>query len=211
MGLWYWPDSHWVRVPLYRDRHDGKALICGTGPSLATAPQPADRLRISLNFAFLKVEPHIAVAMDFPVLLGDMVHRPFMKVFRGNYGDELVDNKAAKLYPNTFFADTDMNNRPHEAMFDHASDTTMFIWTKTTLAVAVHLALWLGYRNLGFIGVDLYNDLVPGQVSSSTDQTLECEYQWMRWFAKEAKCHGITLGTYSPNSRLTTVMPLLEA
>ena len=211
MALWSWPNSQWVKVPLYRDAHSGKALIYGTGPSLATAPTPPDRLRISLNFAFLKIEPHIAVAMDFPALFGDLVHRPFMKVFRGNYGVELVDGREARLYPGTFFADTDMKNRPHEAMFNHAGDDTVFIWTKTTLAVAVHLALWLGYRNLGFAGVDLSNNLVPGQPMTSTDQTLEQEYQWMRWFAKESKRRGIILGTYSQESRLTEIMPILEA
>ena len=56
--------------------------------------------------------------------------------------------------PNVLFADVDKNSDP-EAIFKLRNHNIKFVWQKNTLAVALHIAIWMGAKSLFLLGCDL--------------------------------------------------------
>jgi hypothetical protein len=211
MGLWAWDGEEWRKQCWCRDERPGRCVIYGSGPSLKTAPNIPGAFRLVQNHAARFVEPHLWVGLDDPALYDYIAYAPFRRVYRGNYADNLVDGIPARRLPDSYFAD--VKEMSPISIFEQKGIDAAFMWNKNTLAFAVQMALWLGFRVVSFAGIDLKGAYADGRELSEVDR-LDCEKLWdeqlafMKWLAERASARQIRVTCLSPESRLATVMPV---
>jgi hypothetical protein len=188
-----------------------KAVIYGSGKSLRNADKnPEGCMRIVQNWAFKEIEPHIWIGMDEPQTFGiELMNTPYRKVFRGNYAGLKVNGIPAKEYPETYFIDVKPQDR--KSVFKNKGLDCQFYWNKNTMQVAIHLALWMGFKHLAFSGIDLKGHYHDGRKLSPEKENemkrlLNEEFEWLKWFWMCAVYSGIKLENMSKNSRLNEII-----
>lgn len=212
MALWTWTGTSWAKCPWHSlSKGNLKAVIYGSGESLKEVDKaPAGYMRIVQNWAVKEVEPHIWIGMDKPETFGrELMDTPFRKVFRGSYAGELVDGIPAKEYPETYFIDVKQQDRG--AVFHNRGLDCQFYWNKNTMQVAIHLALWMGFKHLAFAGVDLRGNYVDGREltakeKADTERLLKEEFEWMKWFKMCSGFGNIKLENMSGKGRLNEII-----
>jgi len=196
LALWAKTNTGWAKAPLNGTYAGGKALICGCGPSLATADIPEDRVRIVLNDGYKTVRPDIWVALDTPDFFGpDALNQPCLKVLRGGMQSTVVDGKQAGEYPATFFAD--IKEMPQECVFDFPHLEYQFIWKHQTMIFAVQLAWYLGFKDIRFVGVDhapgRHTPVDPPPDPVREQLVFNQQKAFFRWWLPEASRRGLTV------------------
>ena len=82
------------------------------------------------------------------------------------------------------------------------------------MSVAIHVLLWMGAKNIYFVGCDLDNsksDYYHGQKLEDKNKEWNTSlyndlYIWMKWFTRTSKNYNIELKSCSENSRLNNMM-----
>lgn len=217
MALWKYNGCGHVMVPFNAPPHNGVALLMGTGKSLNTISDddiPGNVVKFGLNHSFRAIRPDIFLALDEPAYFGkDVAEAPYIKVFRGNHADVLVDGIASKKYFNTYFADMEVGNR--EKVFSFNGIETKFWWNKSTFYFALHFIYWMGFRKIAFIGVDMKGDYFDSRTLSVEEEKdnrnyLEQNFEFMKWYAEAAGNFGMKLVTCSKDSRLNEIMSYMD-
>ena len=208
MALWKWDGYEYLKAAWHSTETGNlKAMIYGTGESLKEADKtPKGFMRFCINHAYKEVEPHIFIGMDDPTKFGrELLEMPFRKVFRGAYASILVDGIAAREYPETYFADVQSDSRG--TIFFNRGPDCNFFFSKKTMIVTLHLALYMGFKHIAFSGVDFGGDYFYNQKLTPMEvQTLNEEFEFMKWFAQYCVKAGITLENTSSKSRLKEIM-----
>lgn len=211
MALWKWTGSSYDKAPWHSlSKGKLKAMIYGSGKSLNDAnPSPDGYMRFTINHAYLKVEPHVFIAMDEDFMKADFMNKPFAKVFRGNHCEYLVDGETkAKEFPETYFADV-IDGGLQSSIFYNRGIDTQFYFARKTLIVTIHLALYMGFKHIAFSGCDFggeYFDKQYGVMTERENRTLNEEFEFMKWFVPTCKTMGITLENTSKISRLNELI-----
>jgi len=218
MALWKWTGTNFEKCAWYStNMHNLKAMIYGCASSLKEAPvNPKGYLRIVQNMGYKVIEPHIWIGMDEPEWFGpEFSEMPYRKVWRGNYAGNLVANIPAKEYPEMYFMDVVKQDR-HELFYRKGLDC-QFVWVGNTMVAAIHLALWMGFKTIGFAGIDLQGMYFDDKDSTLTEQEkintkrlLEEEFEFMTWLVGCGRATGITFENYSKTSRLSEIMPTIK-
>lgn len=207
MALWtknkQWEKCQW--------QADDKAMIYGCGESVKDADtSPEGYTKIVQNYSHNIIQPDIWIGMDKPEAFGrKLLDTPYKKVFRGNYANMLVDGIPACEFPETYWIDVSKQKRA--SVLYNKGINCPFYWNQNTFQVAIHLALWMGFKTLAFAGIDLQgkyfdNRKLTKQQVARTELLLVEEFNWMKWFAECAKKLGITLENMSLTSRLTEII-----
>lgn len=153
-GLWRHNGTQWVLVDWHRAYTPGTCIICGSGMGLTTfVPDPKD-FHICINAAWRFVRPDIWIGMDSPAFFGkELMAQMFRKVLRGGSQDEMVEGAKVHSYPETYFPSN--SDVPLDSvMLDRRAEPT-FVWRKNSFIPAIQLAVWMGFRRIGFAGVNL--------------------------------------------------------
>ena len=211
MALWSWSGAEWDKALWHKLHRPDRAVLYGCGPSLADAdPIEKGAVRFVQNHAFRKVDPHIWIGMDKPDDFGaDLLAVPCRKVFRGNYSMEPLAGKLARDFGDVYFAD--VAEMPKSQIWFGRGPDIKFLWTKNTMTVALHMILWMGFREIVFSGIDLGghyfdNRELTGAQKAKLDQLFNEEYSFLQWFAETAKANDVRLINRSKTSRLADIM-----
>jgi len=226
MALWRWtppPKPHWVKCPWHKQGkwpRPARAVIYGSGQSLISAPVPEDAFRIVFNRAWQVVEPHLWVGLDRPAIFdspnGHLSATTFPKVYRGFFSSYPAlpgdSTQLARDIPCAHFADTATGDRD-EIFANHGLDQT-FLWTENTMHFAIQIALWMGFRDLAFAGIDLHGRYFSREIQQrltlrqikASNQLLVEEFRWFKRFIPEANRRGIRISCLSPGSKLMELL-----
>ena len=91
---------------------------------------------------------------------------------------------------------------------------TRILFGLNVMSVALHVLLWMGAKNIYFVGCDLDNsksDYYHGQKLEDKNKEWNTSlyndlYIWMKWFTRTSKNYNIELKSCSENSRLNNMM-----
>ena len=206
MALWYECGSGPIKLAKSFAKKDLglDVYICCTGPSLADVKneqlQVPGVFTIGINTSYPHIKPNMWIGMDKAGCYDPKLWwEPFLKICRGNYFEEKIEDFKIKNLPNVLFADVDKNSDP-EAIFKLRNHNTKFVWQNNNLAVALHIAILMGAKRIFLLGCDLggekdyYDDRVLSNQQRQYNASLYKEQQkYLRWFHKTGKKYGIDL------------------
>ncbi len=159
MGLWYETPEGFARAHLGRETMGTDAYLCCPGPSLAGEDLSLLRrpgiTTFALNTAYPRVRPDVWIGADRPRCYApDLWWEPFMKICRGGYQDLDIHGHPLSKMPNIYFADC---ARPEhlEATFTERGQDATFVWNGNSFALALHIIIWLGAREIHLVGCDM--------------------------------------------------------
>jgi hypothetical protein len=141
--------DQWIPCRLHGSAAGLRAVIVGNGPSLKqedisrlTGP---GRIVIAINNAAKSVRPDWWVGMDgIENYHREIFSEPYPKLIRKEHAAQFRE------FPAIYCADI-MDN----VSFYDGEDESAFRWDKDSFRIAIQLALYLGCRDLAFLGVDL--------------------------------------------------------
>lgn len=214
MAIWKWTGVGYEKCPWFSTSTGSlKAMLYGSAMSLHDSDKaPNGYMRIVQNRSFKLVEPHIWIGMDEPSVFGkELLDTPYRKVFRGNHSQCLVNGVKAREYPETYWMD--VNDTKRESIFFNRGLDCQFFWNKNTMQTALHMILWMGFKSIGFSGIDLggkyFDDRkLTDQQIEETNLLLHQEFEFMRWFCEICNNQSISLSCFSKKSRLSELMPV---
>lgn len=129
-----------------------------------------------------------------------------MKIARGGYQDRTCENFPIKDCPNVFFADCDEPKQP-EDLFNLRAHDVNFVWHKNTMAIALHILVWMGAKKIHLLGCDLggNKDYYDNRVLTNDQRDYNRRLyghlnDYLKWFQKEGIDRGIDLISCTPNS-----------
>jgi len=220
MPLWYETGQGLEPANFKRLDANLDVYFCCPGPSLNSIP--ADKLNgpgrivAAVNNAYPYVRPDIWFGMDDPKCYSRQVFwEPFIKIMRGGYNSRRCESVKISNNFNLYYADVEKYKNPEDIFTSNIKKTnTNFIWTKNVMSVALHILLWMGAKNIYFVGCDLDNsksDYHHGQKLEDKNKEWNTSlyndlYIWMKWFARTSKTYNIELKSCSENSRLNNMM-----
>jgi glycosyltransferase involved in cell wall biosynthesis len=224
MSLWYncgngFVKTSWAKTDMGLDAY----LVC-PGPSLKEVDfdiRGKGRKVLGINTSYPKVIPDIWMGMDgLNCYDKNLWYEPFPKVLRGNYSNLELNNNPIKFFPEVYFADVAIL-KEGETIFNQRAHETRFIWAKNTLAVALHMFIWMGARTIHFVGCDLggsadyYDDRVlPDSSKSYNSRLYKSQIHFLKDFHQEALKRAIRCISCTPDSPINKFMescPLEEA
>ena len=215
MALWGWNGAEYEKQPWHKLSRPGRAVLYGCGSSLTEADViEQGSVRFVQNHAFKKVEPHIWIGMDKPSFFGEeLLDLPCRKIFRGPHAGERIGDKLARDYGEVYWADISQTNKSH-IWFERGLDTR-FLWTNNTMTVALHIILWMGFKEIVFSGIELGGEYFDDRKLSAADKDkikklFDLEFGFMTWFSCIAREQGIKLVNRSKTSRLAAIMETVE-
>ena len=136
-------------------------LFC-SGPSLLDLEFDSFRdkpiYKVGINTTYPRVKPDLWVGMDEPRCFNDNLWtEPFPKILRYQFNHHKVGKTPVRNFPFVYFAEIDekiTRNAPRE-LFNRRAHKTKFIWTNNTLTVSFHLLIWMGFKRIHLLGLDL--------------------------------------------------------
>ena len=193
-------------------------FLCGTGSSLNLVDKDirsAGRIVVGLNTSYPKIIPDIWMGFDDPQCYHpNLFHESFIKILRGGYQDRcsLGGFQVARGF-NTYFAP----NSPCAIgdIFHRRAHETKFYWDWHTLGTSLHILVWMGVKELYFIGTDFggnyFDDRKLDDNKYQNNLALYIkQVGWLEEFNKIAKVNEIRLNSCSPNSPINEFMPYIE-
>jgi hypothetical protein len=208
MALWRYNDLGWEKTSWAKMTRTSSAVLYGSGESLNSADlEEKGSMRFVQNKAWKQVEPHVWIGMDVPSTFEDelFTSTQFRKVLRGNHTNELVNGVEVKDLDEVYFAD--LVEKDRGAIWTERGMDTKFCWLGNTMAVSLHIILWMGFKEIIFSGIDLGGKYCDGRdVIPKVKRLMEEEYVFMKWFTEVAKKNGVKLINRSPTSRLKDLM-----
>ena len=222
MPLWYNTNSGFKAVSFNQLNSNLDVYFCCPGPSLKQIePQKLNgvgRLVAAVNNSYPFVKPDIWFGMDDPNCYSRQVFwEPFIKVMRGGYENRTCFDREIKNNFNLFYADVKKYEN-HEHIFTNNNDNTHFIWKNNVMATALHILIWMGAKNIYFLGCDLDNtqsDYHHEQSLSKKEKewnrSLYKElYGWIKWLTKTASKYGIQIKSCSKDSQINNFMEYID-
>jgi hypothetical protein len=206
MALWYdcgngHAKAQWARKDMGCDAY----LFC-PGPSLANYDSKINEMikqpgimSFAINTAYPTVKPDVWIGMDRVECYDyKLWWEPFPKVIRGGYQDMHCEGFPISKCPNVFAADVEGVNQQSE-LFKRRQHDVKFVWHKNTLAVALHIMVWMGAKKIHLVGCDLKGtEYCDGRQTPKDHEQVNArlykeQQEYLRWFAKEGKMHGVEL------------------
>jgi len=211
MALWKWSGHEWNKCPWHSAHNPLTAVVCGTGESLNEHVRDDEKFYFVLNHGYQKVRPDVWVGLDKPALWADngLLSKPFCKVLRGNMANDIVYGKEARLYPNTYWAD--IKALTLSDIFNQKGIDAVFHWSKNSMTMALQLAVWMGFKRIELVGVNLGGESFNKLYSKPEDvarqnQLYDEQVKFFQWFHKSAQIEGITVVSATLDSRLNSFM-----
>jgi hypothetical protein len=183
----------------YRDRHKGEdILVCGCGESLRAFQFPEDLITIGVNDVGRVVDPDYLVVLNSE---GQFPRERFQYI---------RDSRAGAVF--TQFTNLPVPNGKRVILrlgqyggSDLASPDTL-PYTRNSPYVAICLAVYMGARRVGLIGVDFSDQSIYAPLARHplTGQLPRIESEYAR-LVTACTARGIELVNLSPASRLTSL------
>lgn len=208
------------------------AVVWGCASSLRTTPSPPDAFNVVQNHGWQVIRPDLWVGMDAPAMFGGNSAGEWPKVYRHAYTElpsGLPDGRKARDIDMAFFPDLMVGSRASDDFFPTSGIDQRFMIGPalnkqqtgiSTMHIAIQLALWMGFKRLGFAGIDLEKatDYAFPEHSRKwtlaqvrkVNQLLQEEYRWFKWFTPAAEKRGVTCVCLSPSSRLANLMEVVK-
>ena len=214
MSLWSYSDNKWV-INDWRNPQAGTAVLACPGPSLTKAPEDMrgpNRTVFAVNSAYPRVKPDVWIGMDsMDCYHPNLAYESFPKVFRGNYhamktskGDEV------RSLPFNYFADVTRCDGVGDILTRSSGDLKL-VWFKHSLAAALHLIVWMGYKRIVFTGCDMggktdyYDDRVLTRKQHAENRRLyKQQIGFLKQFVHELS--GIECVSSTPDSPINDFM-----
>jgi len=162
MGLVYECGAGLVDAFFAKANSNIDAYVFSSGPSLKAikAEDFNDKpiFKIGINTTYPKIKPDIWLGMDYPKCFNEKIWtEPFWKILRNPYNQHTVRGKKVKDFPFVYFAtiDSDMTKDPAREIFRRRAHKAKFIWANNTVATAMHMLIWMGFKRIHLIGSDL--------------------------------------------------------
>lgn len=219
MALWYETGNGMVKTSFARCDLGLDVYLCCPGPSLSNIdPQILQKpgiFVVAINSAYPYIKPNLWLGMDGPNCYNqNLLDEPFIKVFRGGYQfKKTKNNRILKDCPNSYFADCAVPTSKEELFRLRAHDVK-FVWHKNTLAITLHILVWMGAKNIHLLGCDLggdkdyHHDLTLTNKQREYNQKLYGKQkEYLKWFSEKGKEHSIKLISCSPNSPINEFLP----
>tara|TARA_Y100001973_G_scaffold97482_1_gene153598 strand:- start:3545 stop:4300 length:756 start_codon:yes stop_codon:yes gene_type:complete len=220
MPLWYETGQGLEPANFKRLESNLDVYFCCPGPSLNSIPAEKlngpGRLVAAVNNAYPYVRPDIWFGMDDPKCYSRQIFwEPFIKIMRAGYNSRNCEGKEIKNNFNLYYADVEKYKNPELIFLSNLNKANVnFIWTQNVISVALHILLWMGAKNIYFVGCDLDNtkqDYHHGQVLDGKNKKWNASlyndlYIWIKWFTRTSKKYNIKLKCCSPNSKLNNIM-----
>ncbi len=176
--------------------HAGETIIvCGCGSSLKALPEPESLLTIGVNDVGRLFDPTYLVVLNM------------QRQFKGNRFSYIEQSRAK-----TLFAQLDLGiKHPNQVRFKlgkrggtDCSDATSLPYTRNSPYVALCLAIYMGAKRIGLIGVDFTDHHFFGQTGSHplSRQLTQINGEFKALNA-EAETRGIEIVNLSPESRIS--------
>ena len=222
MALWYDCGNGFAKASGFaRKKNELDFYICCTGPSLSEVRSEDFKIpgvfTIGLNTTYPHIKPDLWVGMDKPDCYDPKIWwESFNKICRGSYSSEIFHGHELKNMPNTFFADVKKPKEESE-LFKLRGHDINFVWEKNTLAVALHIAVWMGARKIHLVGCDLggtrdYYDgrVLTGEQRKHNQNLYLYQRKYLRRFHENAKEYGIELISCSEQSPINNKVPFIN-
>jgi hypothetical protein len=210
VSLWKWDreDKHYKRLKMAGAlANRGRCVIYGCGPSLADAPVSDEDFRLVVNHAYRLVQPTLWLGLDEPRFFPDIASiGNCVRVFRLNHAEhDIGGGVTARELPDALFLG--LKEQGRDVVWEPPHTRTIFYWGRSTLCSACHFAIWLGFTEIAFAGVDLGVSRFDGQPPDPTDQRMrQFEFDFLCWFKGHCDRRGIRLSCLSKISRLNNFM-----
>ena len=221
MALWYETGNGMITTRMARCDIGADVYLCCPGPSLADV-EDSDLhvpgvIVVAMNTAYPRIRPNIWVGMDEPECYDRTVWwQPCMKIARGGYQSRQCEGQPISKCPNVFFADcTEPKDRSD--IFKLRAHDVKFVWHKNTLAITLHLLIWMGAKKIHLVGCDLggskdyYDDRVLDASQRKYNLRLYGHQKdYLKWFAEEGKRRKIELISCTPDSPINEFLTYYE-
>lgn len=221
MGLWYECGNGPIKLEKSFAKSDigADVYICCPGPSLANVNDAEIHVPgaviFGINTAYPKIRPDIWVGVDTPECYDySLWWEPFMKICRGGYKNIECCGQKISRCSNVYFADLEVPQDGLNDIFSKRAHDTKFIWKKNTLALTLHIAIWMGARNINFVGCDFggdkdyYDDRELTKERRDSNQRLyRQQVEMLKEFSVLASRRNIQLTSCTPNSPINDFIP----
>jgi hypothetical protein len=211
LALWYETGRGLVKTKLARCNIGADVYLCCPGPSLASV-QNTDLhipgvITVAINTAYPHICPDIWIGMDDPQCYDRTLWwRPFMKIARGGYQNRTCEGAQISRCPNVFFADC-AEPQDRLDLFRLRAHDVKFVWHKNTLAISLHILVWMGAKKIHLLGCDLggskdyYDDRILTEEQRKYNQRLyKHQVDYLKWFANTGKQFDVSLVSCTPRS-----------
>ena len=212
-------DKEMRPLDLHRKWNNSVAFIVGGGPSLKKINPKYlngyNRIVFAQNNTYPYVTPDIWLGMDDPICYNrEVFWEPFIKVMRAGYEKRVVyddNNKAINYFSNhnTYFATLKKPKTPFK-IFEDNTKKTHFVWHSNTFAVSLHLAMWMGIKNIFLFGCDFstkgasyFDGTQLEKRHTIWNNNLYAQLdKYLRWFNYNSPKYGIKIYSCSQDSRI---------
>lgn len=156
-------DAFWAKANCDLD-----AYVLSSGPSLKYANlhllKESPVFSVGINTTYPKFKPNMWVGLDYPKCFNENLwFEPFTKVCRIPYVNQPIKEGSeikVKDCPNVYFATSDakFTNNGAREIFKRRAHKALFVWENNTLATALNLLIWMGYKKIHLLGSDFGGD-----------------------------------------------------
>lgn len=192
--------------------------LCCPGPSLSQVDDTELKIpgvyTVAINTAYPRIRPDLWIGMDEPECYAPSLWwESFTKICRGGYQDRKSNGHPISKCPNVFFADCAEPKDKNE-LFKLRSHDVKFVWHKNTMAITMHILVWLGAKRIHLVGSDLggvkdyYDDRVLSEHQRAYNRRLYGYINdYLKWFSAEGKKQDIELISCTPDSPINEYIP----
>lgn len=161
MGIYYECGRGLVPCQMAKANVGIPACLFLSGPSLSEVNQSdfndTGLFKVGINTTYPKIRPDMWIGLDFPKCFNkNLWKEPFPKVLRYAYNMHEVDGQKVRNFPFVSFASLDSKYTKNPALeaFNRRSHKVNFIWTKNTFTTALHILVWMGFKEIYLFGAD---------------------------------------------------------
>jgi hypothetical protein len=218
MALFYDSGNGYKSITLAKNDMGCDAYLCCPGPSLKLINPDTikgkGRKVFSINTTYPFVKPDIWLGMDkIECYDRNILYEPFMKVFRGPLIPQMFfEGKSVTKFQDTYWLGIDKPEK-NKSLFDYREASTRFVWHKSTLMVAIHMMVWMGAKNIYFIGCDMggKEDYYKGNILNDDQRKYNrnlyrLQVDHLKKIVEEGKKHGINFYSATPDSPINNFM-----
>lgn len=222
MALWHSCGNGFSKISFAKERSNCVAFVCCSGPSLSLVEPKYlsghNRVVFGLNNSYPFVIPDIWIGMDEPNgYPPDLYAQPFTKIMRGPHCSLTSRGKPICDNHNLFYADVEKTEDRLD-IFKLRKHDINFVWNGNTFVTAIHIALWMGCKNIYLLGCDLdnseknyFNDIKLNDKQKSYSQRLYNElFEWLKWFSENCEQYGVSLFSCSEGSKINNFVKYIH-
>jgi len=221
MSLWYDCGNGFVKAHFARCDLGADAYLCCPGPSLKNVNPQSFKVpgvfTFGINTSYPHIKPDVWVGMDTPLCYErSLWWEPFIKIVRGGFQNQRCNAYPIKDCPQTYFADCTPCKDP-STMLDKRAHDTIFIWTGNTLAIALHIMIWMGAKYIFLVGTDFggdkdyYDDRVLTDEQREYNRKLyKQQVLFLKSFAKDAARYNIKITSCTPDSPINRFLDYVD-